>query len=94
MAVITTEDFMAKIQTLVGDSTDDDTLAMLGDFRDTLDANQHAQDRIVELETANRELDESWRKKYKDRFFAGGDQPAEPDDTPEDPKKTFDSLFE
>ena len=94
MAVITTEDFMSKIQTLVGDSTDDDTLAMLGDFRDTLAANQHAQDRIVELETANRELDESWRKKYKERFFSGGSEPAEPDETPDEPKKTFDSLFD
>ena len=85
---------MSKIQTLVGDSTDDDTLAMLGDFRDTLAANQHAQDRIVELETANRELDESWRKKYKERFFSGGSEPAEPDETPDEPKKTFDSLFD
>ena len=97
MAVITTDVFMERINGLIGENSDDDTLAMLGDFKDTLDANSHANDRIAELQREKDELDASWRKKYRERFFKGG---SDDEDFGVDfsehggsERKTFESLF-
>ena len=97
MAVITNEEFMNRINKLVGENSDDETLEMLGDFRDTLDANSTASDRVRQLEKENKELDASWRKKYRDRFFKGG---SDDEDFGVDlsehggtERKTFESLF-
>ena len=72
MAVLSTDVFMERINSLIGENSDDDTLSMLGDFKDTLDANANANTKIAELEQKNKDLDASWRKKYRDRFFTGG----------------------
>lgn len=97
MAVLSTDVFMERINSLIGENSDDDTLAMLGDFKDTLDANANANSRIAELEQQNKDLDASWRKKYRDRFFTGGqddeDFGVDLSEQNGSKRKTFESLF-
>lgn len=97
MAVLSTDVFMERINSLIGENSDDDTLAMLGDFKDTLDANANANTKIAELEQKNKDLDTSWRKKYRDRFFTGGtdseDFGVDLSEQDGSERKTFESLF-
>ena len=97
MAVITNEEFMNRINKLVGEDSSDETLAMLGDFSDTLNANSDAVNRVAELEAENKRIDADWRKKYRDRFFNGGtndeDFGVDLSEHGGKEKRTFESLF-
>lgn len=94
MPVITTDEFMNRIRTLVGDDTSDETLATIQDFSDTLNSFGDSANEIARLNSQLTEQDEAWRKKYRDAFFHGPEE-REPDNPHDDgPKKlTFESLF-
>lgn len=94
MAVITTDEFMNKIKSIIGDDTSDETLSAIKDFSDTLSSLSDSSNEIARLNKEIKDQDEAWRKKYRDTFFNGGgegDPEQDPDDPPE--KLTFDSLF-
>ena len=63
-------------------------LALLEDVSDTLDS-------LSEVETKLKELDESWKKRYRERFLKGDPPDTDSDDKTEDaPKvKDFKDLF-
>ena len=98
MAIKTKEELLSSINTVVGVSTDDSTLALIEDISDTYDdlktkANGDGKDWKAEAER----IDAEWRQKYHDRFF----NPQKDEDVdplnPEkiEPKKyRFEDLFE
>lgn len=64
------ETLQARLQTLIGERTDDEALNFVQDALETYDArptsegiSQEEHDRLM------KEQDESWRKKYRDTFF-------------------------
>lgn len=69
---------------------DEDTkISMIEDITDTMDSFSETED----WHQKYNELDESWKKKYKDRFFSSvGDEPEKLE--PEEPKPLlFSDLF-
>lgn len=80
MAKLNREQFLEAIQARIGDDTSDVAMQFVEDMTDTFDGfstNDSAQ-RISELEqqlstakSEKDELDNSWRKRYRDRFFSG-----------------------
>lgn len=106
MAVKSKEELLSSLKTVIGDNPSDDAIALLEDISDTLDnstggSSDEDKKKIEELEKQVKEVDESWRKKYTDRFFSPSDpkedDPREDDPTEDDSKKhspkTFDELF-
>lgn len=92
MSVRTREEILESIRTRVGESTDDDTIAFIEDVTDTLaDLETRAIGDGTDWKKKYEENDESWRKKYTERFFS---KEPEPDPEP-DPEqiKTFEDLF-
>lgn len=65
--VKTKEELLAEINDIVGDVNTDEYLALLEDLSDTLDSVQSS----TEWEKKLKDLDETWREKYKARFFDG-----------------------
>ena len=81
MAVLSREDFRARVNARVGESTTDDDLAFLEDMLDTYDSLSGSEDEITRLTSQN----ESLRRRYRERFEVA-DPPAE-DDPPADLNK-------
>ena len=106
MAVKSKEELLSTVKTLIDDNPSDDAIALLEDISDTLDnstggSSDEDKKKIEELEKQVKEVDETWRKKYTDRFFSPSD-PKEDDPSEDDPKdgegekhspKTFEELF-
>lgn len=100
MAVLTRDDYIARLNRLIGDKTDDESIGVLEDFSDTYD---DLYARIGEDWKARyEENDNMWREKYRKRFESGSETPAtnttdnttvvaEEQETVED--VTFDDIF-
>ena len=98
--ILTKEQLMDKIKTIVGDKSDDDTLSFIEDVSDTMDSYADKEDWKAKFE-AN---DKAWREKYRDRFLNGPaadekQQESEPEDVDDEsddeenkPRK-FEDLF-
>jgi hypothetical protein len=67
------EQFMEKLKTLIGDSTDDNSLGVLQDFTDTFNGLETKAKGTGQEDWKKKyeENDASWRTKYKDTFFSG-----------------------
>lgn len=91
--VKTVEEIMQALNTALGEGTSDDTLSLLEDVKDTLDAGAANVDWKKKYE----QNDEQWRQRYRNRFTQGGDpeqeQPDKPSEEPETQKLTFENLF-
>ena len=93
------EDLMRKLSDIIGERNDDDAIAFIEDVSDTIDdlEKKDPEDWKAKYE----ELDNTWRKRYKERFFS--ELPEEHteeisdqlEDQTEDLEKdlTFDALF-
>lgn len=97
MAVVDKESIMNRLNKLIGDRTDDETLSLVEDVSDTIDS-ATGTGMVTEEEVERRvaEKDDEWRKKYKERFFSGdpeGGEPKQVDDDDKTPEK-FEELFE
>lgn len=93
MAVKTREELMRSLRERLGDDTSDETLALLEDIDDTLgDTTQ-----VEELRRQLTETDRTWREKYRNRFFSGGetkdDDPTPEDDEPQQKTYSYENLF-
>lgn len=95
MAVRSMEELLNTARGVIGESSNDDALALLDDITDTItDLNNKVNTNGVNWEQKYRDNDEAWRKKYRDRFFGGDtDNEEEPDPKPTPKKHTFESLF-
>lgn len=85
MAVRTREEILESIRNIVGDSTDDNTLQVLEDVTDTFTDFENKTANQTDWEAKYKENDESWRKKYAERFYTGD---------PSDPLKNNDTVID
>lgn len=100
MSILNREEFFARLDTRLANDTSDDGIAFLEDMTDTYnDLERKASGDGVDWESKYKELDESWKKRYRHRFFSGGgnemfvegEKEAVDDYSPEDIK--VDDLF-
>ena len=74
MAILSRDDFFARLHERLGDDTTDESIAFLEDMTDTYnDLEKRSKGDGVDWEKKYHELDESWKKRYRHRFFSGGD---------------------
>lgn len=92
MAILTKEQLIEKVKTIIGDSTDDNVLSFMEDFNDTVNSfdSENWKQRYEEN-------DKAWRQRYKDRFFGKKTEEEDKmddisDDTPPE-QLTFEKLF-
>ena len=101
MAVVTRNNLMDRIRSVIGEDTSDESLSLIEDFTDTFtDLETRAGE---DWKSKYDELDKTWRKKYKARFFQKPDEKeTDPDDVKDDnakdlkdesEEKSFDELF-
>lgn len=79
MAVLNRDDFFKKIHDRMPAVTSDEDIGFLEDMTDTYnDLENRAKNGADDWERKYHELDNSWREKYKHRFFNGGDRNVPP----------------
>lgn len=97
MAVLTRDEFFDRVQRIVGTDTTDESLTFIEDMTDTYNSlDERANGDGTDWEQRYRDLDESWKEKYKKRFFSGGSSRVIEDvkDVEEKKEVTYDDLFE
>ena len=95
MAIKTKEELLKALNTLVGDDSSDESLAILEDVEDTLKDYETKTADQTDWKTKYEQNDAEWRKKYRDRFMSGEEIKEEQEEDVEKDSKslTFDSLF-
>lgn len=95
MAIKSREDLLKSLNTLIGDNSTDENLAILEDVTDTLKDYEEKTADQTDWKTKYEQNDADWRKKYKDRFLSGETIKDEQEEDVEKDSKplTFDSLF-
>lgn len=97
MAVLTRDEFFDRVQKIVGTDTTDESLTFIEDMTDTYNSlDEKANGDGTDWEQRYHDLDESWKEKYKKRFFSGGSSRVIEDvkDVEEKKEVTYDDLFE
>lgn len=100
--VLTKEDYINRIKSVIGDDSSDDSISLIEDLTDTYeDLESKADDENWKAKYD--ELDKTWRQKYIDRFNGKVEsdddfikQPTADDDETEDvyeAPKTYEDLF-
>lgn len=94
MAIKTRDELMQTANGIFGENSDDNILEFIGDLSDTLASVADSAQRISQLEEEKQQIDNNWRKKYRERFFA----PVDGDDRDDDPnppalKTRYEELF-
>ena len=102
MARLNRDEFFNRVHERIGTDTSDEAIAFLEDITDTYnDLENRANVQDGEWERKYHELDESWKARYRHRFYSGGMSNI-PDDTLDDDSKedeitpeniTIDNLF-
>lgn len=69
MAIKSSEDLMNSLNALLGERDDDEALELIQDFTDTLGDMSKKNGEYTKQQYD--ELDASWRKRYRERFFSG-----------------------
>lgn len=105
MAILNQEEFFNRLHERLGTDTSDESITFMEDMTDTYnDLVKRANDNNGDWERKYHELDESWKAKYKHRFFSGsnGGNPNYPmgnnddgseEDTYDPESVTFKNLF-
>ena len=98
--ILKKDEFMEKLKLLTEGKTDDETLKIIEDFNDTINAVNTDSEEVEaikeEYEQKLADLDTSWREKYKDAFFNGVEEKEElkePEDPEEKEPETYEDLF-
>ena len=104
MAILNKEEFMARLRERIGEDNSDEALSFIEDMEDTYNdlETKSSSNNDEEWQKKYDELDNSWREKYKARFF---NSETTPDDVKKEQKKdvqedgeagdvSFDDLFE
>ena len=96
MAIKTKDEILTALRDKFPDDASDEVISLIEDISDTYtDLETKAKGDGVDWKAKAQEIDEEWRKKYKDRFFSGKkDDEVEPDDEdPELKKYNYEDLF-
>ena len=90
--VRTKEELLSSIRGVLGENTDDASIAIIEDVSDTFDSMNDGTDWKAEAQR----IDQEWRQKYHDRFFNPPEKEEDPLDAgePEPKKYRFEDLFE
>lgn len=88
MAVVERDVLIQRIASVLSDPESDDSLSLIEDVTDTLDAGSSD-----DWKTKYEENDAAWRKRYKERFLKKPDKEPEIEDDKIEEKKTYDDLF-
>ena len=101
MAVLNKDEYFNAIHQMAGNDTSDESLTLIENLTDTYtDLEKKANGDGVDWEKKYHELDNSWKEKYRHRFFSGNDSGnansrnknnEEDDKSPED--ISFNDLF-
>lgn len=102
--ILNREDFIKAISAIVGERTDDEAISFVENMTDTFDAfgDSEKDETIADLQKRLEETEQSWRKKYRDRFYSGTDEEENPsnqlleedkDEMIEAEEITIDDLF-
>lgn len=98
MGVLSRDELLEKIRTLLGERTDDEAITIIEDVTDTYDSISGAKSGYTEEEVTAKvnAVEEKWRKKYRDRFFGtNDDDDDEPDGGNTNTEEvTIDDLFD
>ena len=97
MAIKTKDEILTALRDRFSDDASDEVISLIEDISDTYtDLETKAKGDGVDWKAKAQEIDEEWRKKYKDRFFSGKkeDDEVEPDEVdPELKKYNYEDLF-
>ena len=90
---------LEELRNVIGDRTDDDALALIERVSELESQSvEDLKNKITELEGQMKQLDEDWRKRYRDRFYEGEkeieDESEESGDEDESESIKIDDLFE
>ena len=91
---------LEELRNVIGDRTDDDALALIERVSELESQSiEDLKNKITELEGQMKQLDEDWRKRYRDRFYEGEkeieDEPEEEAGNEEEAESvSIDDLFE
>lgn len=87
---LTKEELIEKFKNYAGeDVTSDAAIELLEDISDSVEVEKEEEGEGGEdWETKYKELDESWRKKYAERFSEPGDKEKEPEEEKEEEEET------
>ena len=96
MSIRLTSELMEMANQIIGEDNSDASLSFIADLADTLASTETARTEIERLKQQNTDLETTWRKKYRDRFFSGPspDEPEPELDPPAKLKTRFEDLFE
>lgn len=89
---LTKEELIEKFKNYAGeDVTSDAAIELLEDISDSVEVEKKETEEGEggeDWETKYKELDESWRKKYSERFSEPGDKEKEPEEEKEEEEET------
>lgn len=90
---------LEELRNVIGDRTDDDALALIERVSELESQSiDDLKNKITELEGQMKQLDEDWRKRYRDRFYEGEEkdeeQIEEAGSEEESESVSIDDLFE
>lgn len=98
MSVLTRDEFFERVQEVVGTDTSDNMLTFIEDMTDTYNSlEERANGDGADWEQRYHDLDESWKEKYKKRFFTGGGSNRIVEEVKEEDDKKdvdFEDLFD
>lgn len=98
MAVLNKEEFMERLRERIGEDTSDEAMSFIEDMTDTFNdmETRSSGNNDEQWKHKYEELDKTWRKKYRDRFFNSETTPDDMQDEQEDDakEKTYADLFE
>lgn len=102
MAVLSKEEYMSRLQERIGEDTSDEAMTFIEDMTDTFNdmETRSSCNNDSEWKQKYEDLDKSWRKKYKDRFFNSETtsddvmEEQEEDVIDDGKEKTYTDLFE
>lgn len=97
MSVKTKEEILASIRDRFAEDTSDETISFIEDVTDTLsDLESRANGDGIDWKAKATEIDNTWREKYKARFFSASKDDPEDDESeiPEEVKPMkYEDLF-
>ena len=90
---------LEELRNVIGDRTDDDALALIERVSELESQGiDDLKNEITELKDQMKQLDEDWRKRYRDRFYEGEketeDESEEAGSEEEAESVSIDDLFE
>lgn len=90
MAVRTRDELITAVNTIIGETPDNNGLSLLEDISDTFASYDDTED----WKTKYEENDAEWRKRYKERFEGKKVVVEESEDDNKKEKTKFEELFE